>query len=175
MKCREWLQRTSCSEPLSAAACRQSLAMTGRSSMSPHKRRRITIFWLERVRLRCAPRRGAILAGQAWLDVASNTSASGQPQAGIVLQRKRDGATEPDQPVLEPQRKLCHWSYLLEECAWMSKDIRYERRWRKHMAFIIAHEAVAACDKLRKVSTGRNGAKAASRDVSRYAILNFAI
>ena len=43
------------------------------------------------------------------------------------------------------------------------------------MAFIIAHEAVAACDKLRKVSTGRNGAKAASRDVSRYAILNFAI
>lgn len=50
----------------------------------------------------------------------------------------------------------------------MSQDIKSERRWRKHTAFILAHEAAAACGKLRKVNTGNKSNSAASGAVSRY-------
>jgi hypothetical protein len=40
------------------------------------------------------------------------------------------------------------------------------------MAFIMAHEAVAACGKLRKVNTSNTAASAAVGGVSRYAVQN---
>lgn len=69
------------------------------------------------------------------------------------MQRKRDsdnGQTAEDLP-LSIQAKWSHWSFVLAEAAWLSKDIRQERMWKKKMAFLFAYEIATSSVKLRPV------------------------
>eukprot|EP00892_Ulva_mutabilis_P001785 jgi/Ulvmu1/11607/UM008_0008.1 len=75
----------------------------------------------------------------------------------VAIKRKREGHLDPDLYTIPLQRRYTHWNHLLNECKWMSIDILNERRWKKRMAFIIAHEALHARKNLRKVYIEGNG------------------
>jgi hypothetical protein len=76
-----------------------------------------------------------------------------------VVQRKRDGddGPAPEDLSLSIQAKWTHWSFVLSEAAWLSKDIRQEGMWKKKMAFLFAYEIATTPVKLHPVDAAEVG------------------
>ena len=75
-------------------------------------------------------------------------------QQAHVMQRKRGDKTSPalDDAPSGAQPKRSHWSYVLSEALWLSRDVRQERIWKKKMAYLFAHEIAKSKIQLRPVS-----------------------
>ncbi|VDD75587.1 unnamed protein product [Mesocestoides corti] len=60
--------------------------------------------------------------------------------------------------VLEPERGVSHWDYLLDEVRWMAVDFREERKWKRDVARKLAYAARMYC--LLKAEISRQEAEA---------------